>query len=432
MEYSIVTWVHFLHETAWPKVAVFIIREQIMHAFIAAALATTLSTAPWQTTWFAAPQATWDSSFILPTNIPATLSGQTVREIVRTSVGGRHMRVQLSNRYGSAPLQIGAVRVARAAADGTAIEATSRALTFNGRTAVTVPPGAPVLSDPVELAVPPLTRLAVSTYLPGTVPLATFHWGTQQTAHIGTGDLTANARFVPAQALTGRLFLTGVLVDASPGAHTVIAFGDSITDGNGSTPGADRRWPDALAQRLADRGIAVVNAGISGARLLQDKMGANALARFGQDVLDQPGPKTVIVMLGINDIGWPGSPFAPKERAVQADDVIAGYQQLISLARLHHVRILGATLPPFEGALQGTPFEGHFSPAKERVRQEINRWIRQAGAFDAVIDADAVLRDPARPQRLLPAFDSGDHLHPGDAGYQALAAAIDLKQLVPH
>ena len=221
------------------------------------------------------------------------------------------------------------------------------------------------------------------------------------------------------------MFLASVLVDAGPAAHTIIAFGDSITDGNGSTPDANRRWPDRLAERMAASGrdVAVVNAGISGARLLGDKMGVNALARFAQDVLAQPGAKTVIVLMGINDIGWPGSLFAPDAPPANAGQLIAAYRQLIALAHLHHIRIVGATLPPFEGALAGTPFAGHFSPAKDCVRIEVNAWLRTADAFDAVLDFDALLRDPAHPARLLPAFDSGDHLHPGDAGYQAMADA---------
>jgi lysophospholipase L1-like esterase len=396
----------------------------------AAVLVSALST-PWQATWFAAPQPAWDRTFILPTNLPATLSGQTVREIVRTSVGGKQVRVQFSNRYGATPLTIGAVSIALAGKGGATVAGSSQEVLFNGRPSVVVPPGAPVVSDPVDFPVAPLTRLAVSTHFPLPTPVTTFHWGDQQTALIGTGNIMQLTKFENATELKGRAFLAGVLVDAAPGTRTVIAFGDSITDGNGSTPDANRRWPDALAQRLAGRGVAVINAGISGARLLQDKMGANALARFEQDVLGQPGPKTVIVMLGINDIGWPGSPFAPHDPAITAAEVIAGYQQLLTLARVHQVRMVGVTLTPFEGALGGTPFEGHFSAAKDAVRQAVNHWVRTAGAFDAVVDADAVLRDPHRPARLLPAYDSGDHLHPGDAGYRALAGAIQDEQLFP-
>jgi lysophospholipase L1-like esterase len=402
-----------------------------MPSFVTAAILASALSAPWQTTWYAAPQFIWDSAFILPTNVPASLSGQTVRETLRTSVGGQRVRVQFSNRYGATPLTIGAASIALAGEGGAIVPASSHALTFNGHSSVIVPPGAPVFSDPVAFAIAPLTRLAVSTYFPEQTPLTTFHWGDQQTAYTGKGSVMQLTKMEGATAWKGRAFLAGVLVDATPTARTVIAFGDSITDGNGSTPDAHRRWPDALAQRLAGGGVAVINAGISGARLLQDKMGVNALARFEQDVLSQPGAKTVIVMLGINDIGWPGSPFAPHDPAVTPGQVIAGYQQLIALARLHQVRIVGATLPPFEGALDGTPFAGHFSAAKDAVRHAVNHWIRTAGAFDAVIDADTILRDPQRPARLLPGFDSGDHLHPGDAGYQALADAIARDQLFP-
>jgi lysophospholipase L1-like esterase len=375
--------------------------------------------ANWQTTWYASPQPTWGSDFILPTNIPASLDDQTVREIVRTSVGGQRVRVHFSNRYGKEPLTIGTVRIARVDATG------SRVVTFDGRASATVAPGATIVSDAADFPVAPLTRIAVSTYFPKPTALQTFHWGAQQTAYVSAGQLTSDHP----EKLQGRLFLTGVQVDAGPAARTVIAFGDSITDGNGSTPDQDRRWPDALAGRLAGEGVAVINAGISGARLLQDKMGERALARFEQDVLAQPGAKTVIVLIGINDIGWPGSPFAPRDQPVSAAELIAGYQQLIALAHRHRVRIVGATLPPFEGALAGTPFEGHFSSAKDGVRQAVNQWIRHAGAFDGVIDADALLRDPAHPRRLLPVFDSGDHLHPGDAGYRALADAISTRVL---
>lgn len=383
----------------------------------------------WQPTWYAAPQPAWDDSFILPTNVPARLSGQTVREIVRISVGGTRVRVVLSNRYGTVPVQIGAVRVAHAADGGAIRAATGRAVMFSGRAAVTLAPGASAVSDPVAFAVAPLTRLAVSTWFPDDTPVQTFHWGEQQTAYVGQGDVGQRAAFDPVDTFHGRAFLTGILVDAPAPARTVIAFGDSITDGNGSTPDANRRWPDVLAQRLAGRGVAVVNAGISGARLLGDKMGVNALARFEQDVLGQPGTKTVILLMGINDIGWPGSPFAPSAPPMTAAQMIAAYQQLIAMAHLHQVRIVGATVPPFEGALAGTPFAGHYSVAKERVRLAVNAWIRTAGAFDVVVDFDALLRDPARPARMLPAFDSGDHLHPGDTGYRAMAEAIALETL---
>jgi lysophospholipase L1-like esterase len=207
-------------------------------------------------------------------------------------------------------------------------------------------------------------------------------------------------------------------------ARAVVAFGDSITDGNGSTPDSDRRWPDQLAGRLGAGGVAVVNAGISGARLLGDRMGANAAARFEQDVLAQPGVHTAVVLMGINDIGWPQSAFAPQEAPMTAARMIAAYRQLIAQAHARGVRIVGGTLLPFEGALQDTPFNAYYTPAKDAVRGEVNRWIRESGEFDEVADFDALLRDPDHPSRMQPRYDSGDHLHPGDAGYAAIARSI--------
>jgi lysophospholipase L1-like esterase len=398
----------------------------------------------WQTSWYAAPQPGWDAGFALPTNIPLSLENQTVRETLRLSVGGQRVRVVLSNRYGTEPLIIGEARLARTAA-GTggashAIAATPiGALTFGGKRSVTVAPGRQAVSDVLDFSVQPLERLSVSTYFPQRTVPSTFHWGGQQTAYIATGNQTAARQFARAEALHGRMFLSAVHVSGGEAAthsasaaavgcgwtgRTVVALGDSITDGNGSTPDLDRRWPDYLARLAAARGMGVANAGISGARLLGDRMGERAAARFEQDVLAQPGVRSVIVALGINDIGWPASAFAPHDPAMEADMLVAGYRKLIERARASKVRVIGATMAPFENALQGTPLSDHYSPAKDAVRRLVNDWIRSSGAFDAVVDFDAVLRDPAHPSRLLPSFDSGDHLHPGDAGYEAMAQAV--------
>lgn len=384
----------------------------------------------WASSWFASPQPTWGKDFVLPTNVPTSLRAQTVREIVRTSIGGKRVRVVLSNRYGKMPLTIGDVRVALAAQGSAIIGQTERSLTFNGQRAVVLAPGAEIISDSVAFAVDPLQRLAITTFLPDETEVTTFHWGDQQTGYIAEGNATKAVEMKSARLLKGRVILSGLLVDALPTTRTVVAFGDSITDGNGSTPDLNRRWPDFLAQRFSAEGIAVVNAGISGARVLSDRMGVNALARFEQDVLSHPGDKAVILLMGINDIGWPGSPFAPNDNPLKAETLIAGYQQLIAKARAHRARIVGATLLPFEGALSGTPFEGHFSAEKEKTRVAVNHWIRTAGAFDAVVDFDALLRDPARPSRMLAMFDSGDHLHPGDAGYKAMADAVRIEDLI--
>ncbi|MGW8390672.1 SGNH/GDSL hydrolase family protein [Pseudoduganella sp. HUAS MS19] len=390
--------------------------------------ATAVHAAEWHTTWYAAPMPAWGSEFALPTMMPPAFEAQTVREVVRTSVGGEQVRVTYSNRYGSAPLVIGEARLAptrdepsRASSsqqDGAGVQ-----LTFGGRRGITIAPGQSATSDAAALPVAARQRLSVSTWLPQRSSLTTFHWGAQQTAFAAPGNLAAAAALPHAQALTGRSFLSAVQV-AGPARRTVVAFGDSITDGNGSTPDRNLRWPDQLAAR--SDGVAIVNAGISGARLLSDGMGEKAAARFEQDVLSQPGVDTVIVLLGINDIGWPGSAFAPNETPATAGAMIAGYRKLIAAARARQVRIIGGTLLPFEGALQGTPYSGHYSPAKDLVRREVNEWIRQSGEFDATIDFDRLLRDPAHPSRLRPEYDSGDHLHPGDAGYAEMARAAAL------
>ncbi|KRC86138.1 lipase [Achromobacter sp. Root83] len=385
--------------------------------------------AAWTASWFASPQPSWDASFILPTGMPAELRNQTLREKARISLGGQRLRVVLSNRYGTQPLVIGAAQVA-VAAEGAAIRpGTDRVLRFGGQPGVTVAPGAQAVSDPVDLSVPALSELAVSTYFPQATPVTTFHWGAQQTGLLVRGDATGQSGMPGANPLDGRAFLAGIWVEGQADAPVVVAFGDSLTDGNGSTPGANRRWPDVLAGRLAPLGVGVVNAGISGARVWGDKMGQNAMARFEADVLSQPGVRTVVMMMGINDIGWPDSAFAPGDAPMTAARLTEGYRQLAAAARARGVRVVGGTLAPFEGALHGTPLAGHYSPAKDAVRREVNRWIRDSGVFDAVADFDAVLRDPSHPGRLLPAYDSGDHLHPGDAGYRAMARALDMATL---
>ena len=300
------------------------------------------------------------------------------------------------------PLVIGAAHVALAG-DGAAIAAGSdRALTFGGHPSVTVPPGAPILSDPVELAVPALGSVAVSLYLPEITPTTTWHNEGVQTAYIsGPGNVAGAATFEPAQTIKPRIFLSEILVDAMPGARAVVTFGDSITDGANSTADANHRWPDFLAERLHAAGadVAVVNQGISGARILRDRMGDNALARFDRDVLSQPHADTVVLMMGINDIGWPGTLLVPQgEPAPSAEDIIVGYEQLIARAHGKGLRIVGATLTPFEDTFHGNPLYGYYDEAKEAKRQAVNAWIRTSGAFDAVIDFDAATRDPEQPQ----------------------------------
>lgn len=387
----------------------------------------------WLASWTASPQAVWDAGFLFPSNVPAVLHGHTVRQVARISVGGPRVRIVLSNAYGKVPLHVGAATVALADGASAIRPGSLRTLTFAGQPAATAAPGAPLVSDPVDLSVPDLARLTVSVHLPQSSPVSTFHWDGRETAWIAPGEQTRAARIDAAQAgvqtTTARLLLSAIDVEATPAAQAVAILGDSITDGASASLGMDARWPDFLAARLAPQGVAVLNAGISGGRLLSDGMGEKALARFGRDVLDQPGVRAVIVLIGINDISWPGTAFAPQVHRPTLEELTNGYARLVAQARRRGVRVIGATLTPFAGALPGTPLDDYYQPEKDALRQQLNAWIRTSGSFDAVLDFDAWARDPAHPQRLLPAYDSGDHLHPGDAGNRALAEKIDLSLL---
>ena len=387
----------------------------------------------WIGAWSASPQPLWTADFPPIPTLPRLLFNQTVREIAWLHLGGNRVRIVLSNEYGQWPLTIGEAHVAIAGTGAAIDPASDRKLTFSGRDSITVPPGAPAISDPVDLAVTPLSSLAVSLFLPQSSPTDTFHWDGKQTAFIAAGNQTA-ASDIKADATTlSRAFLSEIMVDAPSGSQAIATFGDSITDGDGSTPDANHRWPDFLAKRLVDKqiGAAILNQGISGDKVLSDRLGANALARFDRDVLSQPHIAAVTLMMGINDIGWPGCALAPNDKEPTADDIIAGYRQLIMRAHARDVRIIGVTLTPFEDSFKGTPFEGYYTLDKEKIRVAVNDWIRTGGEFDGVIDFDAVVRDPDHPSRILAAFDHGDHLHPNDAGYQKMAESIDLDMLVP-
>ncbi|WP_354686504.1 SGNH/GDSL hydrolase family protein [Cupriavidus necator] len=394
------------------------------------ALANPLQDPSWLTSWMASQQPVWQpGEQPLPTGVPAHLAGQTLRQVVRLSVGGARVRVVLSNAYGKQPVTVGAVQLARHTGGGRVDASHGRAVTFDGGASVTIPAGATVASDPIAFDAAPLGELAVSLYLPQRTGVESFHWDGRQTAWLAAGNATAQAALPRPETFSARILLSELQVDALPHAAAVVAIGDSITEGNGSTPDTNRRWPDVLAQRLAEDGVAVLNAGISGARLLRDGMGASALARLDRDVLSQPHLRAVIAAIGINDIAWPGSTFAPADGVPQAAELIDGYRRLIARAHARGVRVIGATITPFADALRDTPIRGYDGPGKEAVRLAVNDWIRHGGEFDAVVDFDAAVRDPARPEAMLPLFDSGDHLHPGDAGYRAMAARIDAALL---
>lgn len=394
-------------------------------ALLALSGAAAASPAPhWVASWQASPQPVWGSDFLFPTLIPGQLQDQTFRQSARLSLGGARLRVRLSNAYGTRPLKIGAASVAAHTGD------TPQPLRFDGQSGVVIAPGQDRLSDPLPLATADRQALQVDVYLPDPTPLQTFHWEGRQTSWIAPGDQHRLPALHGASSTTARLLLSGIEVEAAASARSVVVVGDSITDGATASLDQDQRWTDHLAARLAPEGVAVVNAGISGGRLLRDGMGESALGRFQRDVLDQPGVASVIVLIGINDISWPGTAFARTQARPSLAELQAGYRDLAQRAHARGLRILGATLTPFAGALPRTPLDDYYAPGKDALRQQLNAWLRTDGPFDAVIDLDAALRDPADPSTMAAAYDSGDHLHPGDAGNRAMAEAVDLEVLL--
>lgn len=374
----------------------------------------------WVATWQGSPQ-TFDplTASLIP--LQPSYNNQTLREIVHISIGGPQVRLRLTNSFGTQPLVIGAVHVARAGEGSTIRTATDRVVTFGGEGGTTIPPGAVAVSDPIDFPVPRLADLAVSIYVPQDTGPATQHTLGQQTSYVIAGDATGAAGFAQGSATTimARPFLSNVEVLGASQAVAVVTLGDSITDGYNSTVDADARWPDQLARVLVSRygnKVAVSNAGISGNRVLNDAIGPNALARFDRDVLTQAGVRYVTVLEGINDLGFSVA-IAPGQE-VSAQQVINGYRQLIARAHERGLAIYGCTLTPFKGA-------NYYSDVGEAKREAINAFIRSSGEFDAVIDFDEVVRDPQDSLAFLPAYDSGDHLHPSDAGYAAMGTSID-------
>ena len=375
----------------------------------------------------------WATASIPPGPKSASFSNQTLRQTVRLSAGGERLRVRFTNAFGSTPLAVGAASIVLLDQDGKEIAGSRRALTFGGKPATTIARGAPLLSDPVRLSVKPLARMAISLYLPGDTGPCTCHNNALDDTEVsGPGDFTSGS-FQPASVIKDRAFLSSVDVDATDDAATIVTYGDSITNGTGSTWAANRRWPDRLAERLVSqrrRVWGVANQGISGNRVLGDGTGESALARFDRDVLSLPNVRALILFEGINDIGRSyahyRTPAAIEEQRVlqgritDPAQMIAAYRQIIDRAHQHGILVFGATIAPFKGA-------SYFSEEGEAARQEVNRFIRSSGAFDGVLDFDRALADPADTGSMLAAYHSGDHLHGSDAGYEALAGAIDLR-----
>ncbi|MFF3905816.1 SGNH/GDSL hydrolase family protein [Streptomyces sp. NPDC001848] len=357
-----------------------------------------------------------------------SFDNQTIRMVVHGSVAGFGARITLSNRYSTSPLVVRAVDVAVQADGGEATRGTTRNVTFGQAHDVTIPAGEEAVSDVIPISVGAGENLLVSLYVPGTTGMSTWHSDAFDTTYIASGNHTGDdgaAAF--GTATTSWYYLAGLDVVSPTARGTVVAFGDSITDGYHSSTGTYSRWPDFLGRRLGagpgPQRLSVVDAGIGGNRVLTDVptlwQGVSALKRFGHDALGQPGVKDVILFEGINDIG---NNAGPDGRALTAQDLVNGYRTLIDEAHAAHVSVIGATLMPDQG-------NGYYTPAAEAIRQSVNRWIRTSADFDGVIDFDKTMRDPANPAALNPAYDSGDHIHPNDEGMKAMADAIGLRLL---
>lgn len=371
----------------------------------------------WVGTWAASPMLAEGGFHVHP------FSGVTLREIVHISSGGERIRIRFTNEFGSDPLTIANARVALSAG-GSGIQAgTDHVLTFDGASTVKIPAGAALYSDSVALAAPAMSDLAISFFLPAQVMRAeTFHDFADQDNYAANGDVAASQTLVDATTLPSWYFLDGVEVSATSDARAIVTLGDSITDGAHSTGNANRRWPDILAARLqqekGSKNVSVLNEGIGGNRLVNDSYGPNALARLDRDVLSQDGVKYLVILEGINDIGRLARPQSPDD-AVTVQQLEQALQRIVDAAHEHGIKAFGATLTPYAGA-------GYYSDKGEQMRQEFNRWIRESGTFDGVIDFDKATQDPQDPSHFSPKCDSGDHLHPGDEGYKAMADSIDL------
>jgi lysophospholipase L1-like esterase len=390
----------------------------------------------WVSAWSTAVHAPVSFPGLPP---PPIFQDQTIRMVIRPEMGGDRLRLRFSNEFGSTPLRIGAAHVALSEQGSRIVPGSDHVVTFHQAGAVEIPAGAPLVSDSVAMSVKPFTELAVTLYIAGPATASTIHLWAQHDIYIaGPGDLTAQAELTNPKVTTSWYWLAGLEVQSAAGARATVAFGDSITDGAGVKQGNYEDWPDRLAQRAASTsvgsGTAILNEGIGGNRILYDGAGVSALARLDRDVLSNAGVRNLIVLEGINDIGWPSmkppasmsaehpgvSPFAGQR--VTAGDLITGLEQIILRAHEHEIRVYGATMTPYEGA-------NYYTPEGEAIREEVNQWIRSSGAFDAVIDFDAAVRDPQQPQRFVDRYQSGDHLHPSAAGYQAMADAVNLTLL---
>lgn len=412
-----------LEKRRWLAIAVVVMAASAVFAAGARRAKTSSAAEYWVGTWACSPQL-GDPGNAAPA---PGFADSTLRQIVHVSVGGKQVRIRISNAFGASDLTIPGVHIARAREGSAIIPASDKPLTFHGRLSVTIPAGALIYSDPVDFDLKPLSELAITIRLAGVPEGITTHPGSRTTSYLKAGDALSAEEMSEAATVDHWYFINGVDVRTNAPAAAVVALGDSITDGRNSKTNENGRWTDYLARRLLaarkTSHIAVLNHGIGGNRLLRDGLGPNALARLDRDVIAQNGVRWLIVLEGINDLGTAKNARERGERAATIEDIIGAYEQIILRAHARNIRVIGATIMPCQGS-------SYFTPELEAARQAINRWIRTAGKLDGVIDFDAATRDREHPSRLAERFDSGDHLHPGDAGYQAMANAVDLKLFV--
>lgn len=381
--------------------------------------------AVWVTSWGASQQIPEPQNSLAPED----LTDATVRQIFHLSIGGSALRVHLSNAFGTEALRVNSVHIGRPVSPASAAidPGSDRALTFAGNQEAVIPPGAELVSDPVNYPAAPLSNLAVTFYLPAPPARETGHPGSRATSYYVHGDLVSAPTLADAKHVDHWYQVSEIDVQAAPGSAAVVALGDSTTDGHGATTNGNDRWTDVLAARLqasaATRDIGVSNQGIGGNHLLTDGLGPNALARLDRDVLAPAGVQWVIVYEGVNDLGGlaRNGEVPAADHAALVQRVLAAYRQIVVRAHAHGLRVIGSTITPFVGSGYYHP-----GPLSEADRQTVNQWIRAAGHFDAVVDFDSVVRDPQHPDRYLPAYDCGDHLHPSPAGYKAMGDSIPL------
>lgn len=407
-----------------------LIRSSLLFLLIFSLSETVLAQQHWVGSWAASQQLPEPQNSLAPDD----LRDATLRQIVHLSLGGTQIRLHLSNRFGTAPFHITSAHVAQAVSrtSGAIRTETDKAFTFAGGPDVIIPAGAEYVSDSLAFSAAALSDLAITLHTDAPPAQQTGHPGSRETSFLVHGDLVSAAELPNAKQIEHWYFISAIDIAMAADARAVVTLGDSITDGHGATTNGNDRWPDVLAKRLqgeaGTRDVAVLNHGIGGNRLLLDGLGPNALARFDHDVIAQTGVRYLMILEGINDIGTltRDHDVSQSEHDALVRHMIGAYEQMITRAHAHDIKVIGATMTPFVGS-------GYYHPgsASEADRQAVNQWIRTPGHFDAVVDFDKVTRDPQHPDRLLPAYDCGDHLHPSPAGYAAMAGAVPLSLFVP-